>query len=501
MDIALITEGTYPYVQGGVSVWCDQLVRGLAPHRFRVYGLTATGAEPVAWDLPDNVIEVNAIPLWGPPVDVPRSLLNSRVLHQTFELLTTSMAEVDGEANFLDALHQLYELSRETSLSGALRSKGCLRILLDAMSEVAVSNRTVAAASGPATVSDALYALQLIEHQLRALFAPAPEGDLCHATSNGLAVLTALSARWARGTPFVMSEHGIYLRERYLSYGTGNFSHPVRSMMLRFFRLLTWAGYQTADLITPVCEYNGRWAEISGAAPERIRPIYNGVDATRFPVAEAEPDVPTLSWVGRIDPLKDVETLLRAFAMVREAIPTARLRIFGSTPIGNEQYRDHCERMRTDLGLDGAAVFEGHIAPVVAAYHAGHVVVMTSISEGFPYTLIESMAAGRPPVATDVGGVREAAGEAGLIVPPKNAEAIAEASVRLLSDDELRNSIGEAARARILSLFTVERCTARFEAVYRELVDTTWWTRPQTLAPLRSTAPLTKIAPDFADAV
>ncbi len=72
---------------------------------------------------------------------------------------------------------------------------------------------------------------------------------------------------------------------------------------------MTWAGYQIADVIAPGSEYNRQWEEMNGAAPHRIRPIYNGVDASHFPVAVTEPDVPTLSWVGRIDPLKDVETL------------------------------------------------------------------------------------------------------------------------------------------------------------------------------------------------
>ena len=110
-------------------------------------------------------------------------------------------------------------------------------------------------------------------------------------------------------------------------------------------------------------------------------------------------------WLGRIDPLKDVETLIRSFALVREQLPTARLRIFGAATKENEPYLARCVALRDELGLQECAVFEGRADSVVEAYHAGHVVVLTSISEGFPFTLIEAMAAGKATVATDVGGI------------------------------------------------------------------------------------------------
>jgi hypothetical protein len=105
----------------------------------------------------------------------------------------------------------------------------------------------------------------------------------------------------------------------------------------------------------------------------------------------------------------------------------------------------------------------------VDAYHSGHIVLLTSISEGFPYTLIEAMAAGKPTVATDVGGVREATGDAGFIVPPQNPEKTAEACLLLLSDPGLRQTLGHAARTRILSMFTLEQSLAIFGDLYREV--------------------------------
>ena len=469
MDIALLAEGTSPYHPGGVSVWCDQLVRGLAPHRFDIYSIIGGNDHEPSWELPDNVIGLHPIQLWGGAPSSRQSKASSAELNAVFSQLASSMVEANGEPAFLEALRHLFELSLERPLTGALQSKESLEILLGAMQLAGPTNRRLAGTAASATVSDARIALELIEHQLRPLFVPPPKVDICHATANGLSVLPALGAYWSRATPLVLSEHGIYLRERYLSYDARTYAPAVRAIMLRFFKRLTWAGYQIADAIAPGSEYNRQWQEANGGASERIRPIYNGVDAANFITSRSEPEIPTLVWLGRIDPLKDVETLLRAFAIVRERIPTARLRIFGAASNQNLDYLERCIALRDSLGLVGAATFEGRVASVIDAYHAGHVVLLTSISEGFPYTLIEAMAAGMPTVATDVGGVREATGDAGVIVPPQNPEQTAEACLMLLADADLRHDIGFAARSRILSMFTLEQSLAIFGDLYREV--------------------------------
>src|SRR5262249_20386149 len=99
-------------------------------------------------------------------------------------------------------------------------------------------------------------------------------------------------------------------------------------------------------------------------------------------------------------------------------------------------------------------------------YDAGQVVVLCSITEGFPYTLIEAMACGRPCVATDVGGVTEALADTGLVVPPRHPEALADACLKLLRDKSLRGKLGAAARLRALECFTVDRAISAFDEMY-----------------------------------
>jgi len=124
--------------------------------------------------------------------------------------------------------------------------------------------------------------------------------------------------------------------------------------MLRFFKRLTWAGYQIADAIAPGSEYNA-----SGRRRTAGHPSASGRSTTGWTPPTSSPAGPsrdpTLVWLGRIDPLKDVETLLRAFAIVRERIPTARLRIFGAASNQNLDYLERCIALRDSLGLVGAA--------------------------------------------------------------------------------------------------------------------------------------------------
>jgi hypothetical protein len=152
-------------------------------------------------------------------------------------------------------------------------------------------------------------------------------------------------------------------------------------------------------------------------------------------------------------------------------VPQARLRIFGETPPGNELYRASCLQLIRDLGLRGTAVLEGRVESQVEAYHAGTMVALTSISEGFPYSVVEAMACGRAVVCTNVGGVAEAVADAGLVVPARDHVAVADACVRLLRDHELRRRMSSAARDRVLNLFTLGHSLNAYRQVYQRLMD------------------------------
>ncbi|WP_158677361.1 GT4 family glycosyltransferase PelF, partial [Streptomyces sp. Mg1] len=473
--VTMLTEGTYPHVHGGVSTWCDQLVRGMPEVDFNVIALTGSGREPVTWDLPRNVYRHTAVPLWGPPPGRSRRRALRGRAHRRFtrtyenfllSLLDPPPATAGGapaHGGFSAALRELAVLARAGTLAQALRSESVLRLLM------AVWTRPGLSSAGAApTIHDALTATDLLEHALRPLSVRIPPDCVAHAVSSGLATLPALAAKYLDGVPFLLTEHGIYLRERYLGYRTAEQRWPVKALMLGFYRELNSEGYRQADLITPCNQYNRRWEERGGADSERIRTVYNGVDPHVFPEAGPEPEVPTLSWCGRIDPIKDLETLIRAYAFMREELPALRLRLFGPVPAGCEDYRVGLEKLAAELGVADGITYEGRIDKVADAYAAGSVVMLSSISEGFPFSIIEAMSCGRTTVSTDVGGVREAVGDTGLVVPPREPETMARATLALLRDGERRAELGRRSRERVVEKFTLHQSVDGFRHIYRE---------------------------------
>jgi glycosyltransferase involved in cell wall biosynthesis len=468
--IALVSEGTYPYAMGGVSVWCDQLIRGMPEHRWEMVPLCVDGTERSVFDRPANLDGVHPVALWRPyrQKRVCRPGGDFRVAYREFAYAMLAPLQPGAQragavgARFLRALRRLHDYAAAGGdLRCALVSHDALQLLVDAWYDQRRDDDL--------RLADAVTASSLIGHMLQPLVLPPIRVDVVHAAMNGLSVLPGLVAKWRRTTPLVLSEHGIYLRERYLGYLSEAVSQPVKVVLLGFFRALAGAGYAAADVIAPHSRYNRRWQLHNGADPGRLWTMYNGVEVDDFPVASTEPTQPTIVFMGRIDPLKDVHTLIRAFALVRAEIPAARLRIFGGTPRENLRYRDSCAELIDELNLGGAAILEGRVDDPADAYHQAHVVALTSISEGFPYTVVEAMACGRPVVCTNVGGVSEAVGEAGFVVPARDAPAIARALVTLLSDHDLRARLGAAARARVLAHFTLAQSLGEYRRVYDSL--------------------------------
>ncbi|QEU91986.1 DUF3492 domain-containing protein [Streptomyces kanamyceticus] len=519
MRIGLLTEGGYPYVSGEARLWCDRLVRGLERHEFDVYALSrGRQQEEQGWiALPPQVSRVRTAPLWTAD-DAALSGAGPRGGHgrrarrrftECFGELAAVICRGDSGGGAADAAHSsqdvadrfgnalygLAELARdEGGLAGALRSEAAVRAL-----ESACRAPGALRAARTVRVPDLLAVAGLIERALRPLsldwYADDALGavDLCHATSGGPAALPGLLARHFAGVPLLVTEYGVQLRAHYLAAGDTGLSAPARALLASFHGLLAAEVYDRATLITPGNTHARRWQERCGADRAKLRTVYPGMASDRFTdVGESgyddlTADRGTLLWVGRIEPAKDLISLLHAFADVRKEEPGARLRIVGAPAEGPEAaaYLAHCRALAAQLfpdEADGAHAvgdnpvsFEeigGPETPELAdAYAAAGVVVLSSVVEGFPISLVEAMYCGRATVSTDVGAVVEVIGGTGLVVPPRNPRALAEACVALLRDPERCARLGAAARARALELFTVEQNVAAFRGIYLEIVS------------------------------
>ncbi len=223
-----------------------------------------------------------------------------------------------------------------------------------------------------------------------------------------------------------------------------------------------------------------------GCPPQKIHVIHNGVDLSRFASTGMPEDVapefglpagsPLVTVVARLDPLKGIEDFLEAAALVAARVPAARFLVVGDTCVKPNDpgsgYRTALERKAQRLGLGRRIVFAGFRKDVARILSRAWVSVLPSHSEALSNTLIESMAAGAPVVATSVGGTPEVVedGITGLLVPPRNPTRLAEAICQMLQQPARAAEFGRAGRRRAQALFSVDRMVRETERLYLRLV-------------------------------
>ncbi len=210
----------------------------------------------------------------------------------------------------------------------------------------------------------------------------------------------------------------------------------------------------------------------AGFPPERIVVVPNGVARReargRDRAALGLPAGPLLLSVGRLEERKGQRYLVEAWAAVRMRCPSARLVFLGEGPA-----RPQLEQQARGLGLEGSLSFRGFQDRVADYLDLADALVHPSLTEGMPNVVLEAMAAGRPVVATRVGGIPEllADEESGLLVPPRDPAALAQAVIRLLQEPGLAAALGQSAERRARERFSVEAMVEATEAVYRSLLE------------------------------
>jgi len=232
---------------------------------------------------------------------------------------------------------------------------------------------------------------------------------------------------------------------------------------------------RTARFVTVCAADAANGARLGLLTAARTTTIHNGIElpptappAGRFRAElGVSPQVPLVLSVGRFHEQKDQETLLRAWRIVAESHPDARLAIVGAGGLAG--------RLREVAAADGTSHSVHLVCPRAAlaeAYVDADVFALSSRWEGFPYVLLEAMAYGLPVASTNVDGIPEAVvhGVSGLLVPPQDPVALGRALEGLLSDPARSKDLGEAGRVRVAHEFTLERMIGRIVEVYRELM-------------------------------
>jgi glycosyltransferase involved in cell wall biosynthesis len=485
----LLLEGTYPYVRGGVSGWVHQLIQGLPDISFGLVFLGATRGHygEAQYSLPDNVsfkacYYIMEPWVWGrakPRQGNPRHFLDNERLHEFFR-------NPDSE------IHP--DIFRQVSL--ALVQKGGLSAEDFYYSRLSWDRICGAyqQSSGQCSFVDYFWTVRNMHgtiFKLAKIARKLPRARVFHSISTGYAGLLGTLMHNLTGRPLILTEHGIYTKERkidlqasYIASETNVFanvsetgmSYP-HSLWIRFFEGLSRLIYASADPIISLYERNRARQVADGADRARTRVIPNGIDPDRFlPVRAARRDpIPlVLGLVGRIVPIKDVKTFIRAMRSVCTRLPTAEGWLVGPEEEDPDYVRE-CKDLVTSLGLEGRVKFLG-FQNIEAILPQLGLMVLTSISEAFPLVLLEAYASGVPVLTTDVGACREliegkdpedrALGVAGAVVPMADPEAVAAHAVALLTDEERWRSAQAAGIRRVERYYRQSTVIARYRELY-----------------------------------
>lgn len=468
MRICLILEGSYPYTYGGVSSWTQQYIEQMPEHEFVLWLVNASAEQKgrFVYPLPKNVVGVYEISM----DDAVRMSGRAGRRYRFTEEERTALRELISCRNPDWPVIFSRIQSGKWKTGDLLMSESFLDIITGLYEEQYPY----------AAFADTF-------HMIRSMLLPVfyicgqtvPRADVYHTICTGYAGILGALGHERTGKPLIITEHGIYTREREEEIIRSELVNPAfKRQWIRFFYMLSDAAYKRASAVTNLFHRAGKMQAELGADPAKIRTIPNGIDYRKFsavPMKAADGYIDAGA-VIRLAPIKDVITLIYAFYEASRKMPNLRLHILGGTD--DEEYAQECFDLKESLHLD-RLIFTGRVDSSEYMRRLDFT-VLSSLSEGQPLSVLESLAAGRPCVTTDVGCCRElllgeagdSYGQAGFLVTPMDRQALADALLRMAGDTGRRRRFGQNGRRRVGAFYREEIMMKRYKDLYREVCGT-----------------------------
>ncbi|MBS6734156.1 MAG: GT4 family glycosyltransferase PelF [Clostridiales bacterium] len=469
MKVCIVAEGCYPYVVGGVSSWVHSLIQQFPNIEFTLAAIVAdrTVSGKFAYKLPDNLTEVREIYLndsqWltgGKKHRMAKVTLNEKEYQAVRGLVL-------GEHVDWSVVFRMFQ-EKDMSIDQLLMGKDFLNIARE-IYELRYNN---------IVFSDFLWTLRSIYLPLgfALQFRPA-EADLYHCVATGYSGVIGSMAKELYGSRLLLSEHGIYTREREEEIIKARWVQGVyKDFWIEQFRKLSLCAYQHADLVTSLFE-NARSLQIELGCPgEKTAVTPNGISVEAYeniPQKEPEDSMIHVGAILRVAPIKDVKTMINAFYYAKKREPALKLWIMGPWE-EDEQYARECFELVENLQVKDV-VFTGQIR-TMDYIGKMDMLILTSISEGQPLTILEAFAARKPMIATNVGncegliyGEADDYGPAGIVLPVMNIGRISDAIVELAQDPEKRKKMGENGYRRVCDRYRIEGMRATYQEIYQEM--------------------------------
>lgn len=498
-DVCLLLEGTYPYVAGGVSSWVHDIIRSMPELGFGLLhiGPTAGSYGEPRYALPDNVTSLSEHYCQsGSTLDAVSRAETERTIRAVRRSRSTSPSRT------LAALRRLHlDTTVDDELIAGLAAADLSVDALLHSNEAFDVIREIANVRAPGAPFLTFFWHFRSMHVplLRLLAAETPPASVYHSVSTGYAGVIAAVASYRTGRPMLLTEHGIYARERDMELARATWDDdarfaatadprmPATTSQLRqlwstFFARLSQVAYKQATSIITLSAVNRRKQLEDGAAPEKISIVANGVDVDAL-VAATVPTPPRaakqplrVGFVGRVVPIKDVITFIKACDLALREV-ALEIEIIGPAE-EDSAYAVRCRELVEQLGRSDEIRFVGP-KKLAEIYGSLDLCVLTSFSEGQPLVILEAHAAGVPVISSDVGACREmlegldgadrALGPSGVVTNVAAPEETAAAMVKLARNQTLRQQMGEAGRARVRTRYAKSQMIDAYRGYYTTL--------------------------------
>lgn len=496
-DIVLVLEGTFPYVSGGVSSWINEILQAYPEFRFAIVFLGGRREDygDFKYPLPPNVVHFEAHFLFDDLSHPGRPVARQGDPAAFAQVAEFIDALRQGDSGRARALELLRSLARDIMPGGRLQQEDFLyserawALLCDAYRRDCTDPSFVDYFWTVRIILQPLWLLARIAHHLLPV-------RVVHCASTGYAGFLGALLSETRALPMILTEHGIYTKERQIDLLKSEWIRDNRNVFQRdpfelsYFRQLwiqffEWLGryaYAAADPIIALYDTNRRRQIQDGADPVRTGNIPNGISLSRFAPLRAQRPAdtpPVLCLIGRVVPIKDIKTFIRAMRRVVNQLPQAQGWIAGPDD-EDPQYAQECRSLVHSLGLQDHVRFLGFQKVEQLLPQVG-LVVLSSISEGLPLVILEGYAAGVPAVSTDVGACRQliegldpvdqAIGASGRVVNIADPQALADAALGLLQDPAAWQQASAAAVTRVERYYADTLMFDRYRKVYESALS------------------------------
>ena len=467
MKICIVAEGCYPYVVGGVSSWIHSMIRLFPNAEFIILSIVANRSMSgkFAYELGENLVKVQEVYLedfdWIPS---KKSGRRTNLSKEEYRALRSLMLNQTVDWNVLfDLFH-----SKKYSVDDILMGADFLRIVEEHYKR-----------SYPhITFSDFLWTLRSMYLPLfLTLNTDVPQADLYHCICTGYAGILGCMGKYFHNSSLLISEHGIYTREREEEIIKATWVESIyKNIWIDQFKKMSRVAYQWADKVTCLYDYAKTLQIELGCPANKIVVTPNGIDIDRLKdlpgKQQEDKGMINIGAVLRVAPIKDVKTMIQAFSYAKAKVPNLKLWIMG--PWDEEkEYAEECFELVEVLGVQDV-VFTGRI-DVKDYLGRMDMTILTSISEGQPLTVLESYAAKKPVICTDVGCCRELIygsgdnlGTAGILTHIMNVEEIANAMEKMALNEQLRISMGENGYQRVNEKYAIEDMRKKYDHIYHE---------------------------------